>query len=481
MYRHRPLLSVALVCLSFLSPSLAQDRPISQQFRFLSDVSGLGTSLPTCQPLAIQVESQLSAGVPPYYMIAYEIDGTPRRSLIGTEDGALSYTVTHPPGKCSKLVLNVVDSTASGGGIPPITFDVVAGSSVDCVVSSPAQPDFVVWTNVTGRLQNCEPLGIAIDGGVPPYNITIASLDAPTVTNDTLTAQFDAYIWINRAPPGAQLAVSASDSTGRWATGTFLIATEGVGEPVCPGLLTSQGDWVSLGFVKPEQAETPQQDDGRPAPGGDKADAESGNKPSEAEQKEGGKNNTALIAGITVPVVVVLLGAIGFAIWFFRRRKNRETGQDSETEKVHFNKNPSSPLGGPPSITPFDVGGPFSVSSVPSTIMSKKQEAENRYPGPASATSVGSSIVPPTFTAPIASAPRGPTSDTSSMRPSATAPASAASGPANSVYSKASEAMSASSSGAGPSGAPGEEIIIQHTDSGLPSIRELPPPYPTQT
>ena len=40
-------------------------------------------------------------GVPPYYMISYTVGGTPVKSLLGSDESNLVFTVTHPPGMFS--------------------------------------------------------------------------------------------------------------------------------------------------------------------------------------------------------------------------------------------------------------------------------------------------------------------------------------------------------------------------------------------
>lgn len=63
----------------------------------------LSTTLPTCTNLPIIVKSydpttNSTHGTPPYYMIAFAIGGTPVTTLIGTDQGNLSWTVTQAVG-----------------------------------------------------------------------------------------------------------------------------------------------------------------------------------------------------------------------------------------------------------------------------------------------------------------------------------------------------------------------------------------------
>ena len=81
--------------------------------------------------------------------------------------------------------------------------------------------------NVTDTLTTCQPWRLSITGGVPPYNVTLAALDSPIVTNVTLLGTDDAFTYIDRADPGTQLIAGVSDLTGRWASGTPIVHTQG--------------------------------------------------------------------------------------------------------------------------------------------------------------------------------------------------------------------------------------------------------------
>ncbi|EDR06206.1 uncharacterized protein LACBIDRAFT_329023 [Laccaria bicolor S238N-H82] len=64
------------------------------------------------------------SGVPPYYMTAFAIGGTPTTTLIGTDASSLSWTVTQP-----------VDAVGSEGGIPADIYEVTVlggSSNTDC-------------------------------------------------------------------------------------------------------------------------------------------------------------------------------------------------------------------------------------------------------------------------------------------------------------------------------------------------------------
>jgi hypothetical protein len=67
-------------------------------------------NLPTCQELAIIAQpfdvknATGSSGVPPYYMMSFAVGGLPKTDLIGTDKGALKWTVNHPVGELAVSV-----------------------------------------------------------------------------------------------------------------------------------------------------------------------------------------------------------------------------------------------------------------------------------------------------------------------------------------------------------------------------------------
>ncbi|KAF8152348.1 hypothetical protein B0H34DRAFT_113424 [Crassisporium funariophilum] len=228
-----PLSSLRLAHLSMLfmvaelvMPTGAQT---SQLFQWGFANPALSTSLQTCSPLPIVVKSSNpikndTHGTPPYYMIAFVLGGTPVTTLIGSDENNLSWTVTQPVG--SQLVLSVVDANGSAGGIPPRVSTVIAGPTTQCVATPSTTPEFKVISNVTGDLQTCQPWGFTVIGGVPPYTLTLAAPNSPTVTNATLGYGDNNFTYINRAAPGGQLLGAISDINGRWATGTTMVSTK---------------------------------------------------------------------------------------------------------------------------------------------------------------------------------------------------------------------------------------------------------------
>ena len=52
-------------------------------------------------------------------------------------------------------------------------------------------------------LQTCQPWGMNITGGVPPYSVQIIADDSPLYTNTTApSVSTDRFTYINRADPG---------------------------------------------------------------------------------------------------------------------------------------------------------------------------------------------------------------------------------------------------------------------------------------
>ena len=122
------------------------------------------------------------------------------------------------------LMLSMIDSNKSAGGVAPILYSVVgklsrpsltlfchsriipcsAGSDQSCLPPPPAY-DFIVTTNVTDTLTTCQPWGLTISGGVQPYTVTLAELDSPIITNVTLGPLDDAFTFIDRADPNTRL------------------------------------------------------------------------------------------------------------------------------------------------------------------------------------------------------------------------------------------------------------------------------------
>ena len=65
--------------------------------------------------------------------------------------------------------------------------------------------NLAVIGNVTQNLATCKAWGLRASGGTPPYNITLAAVNSPVVTNITLPSGDDVFTWIDRALPNTQI------------------------------------------------------------------------------------------------------------------------------------------------------------------------------------------------------------------------------------------------------------------------------------
>ncbi|KDR69696.1 hypothetical protein GALMADRAFT_77340, partial [Galerina marginata CBS 339.88] len=197
--------------------------------------------IPTCTPLPIVVRpvdplATKLTGTPPYYMISIAVGDGPVTTPIGTDQNNLSWTVTQPVG--SQVFLIVVDAKGSSVGISQLVTVIVeleAGQSTHCVSPRIITPSFILASNVTDGLNTCQPWGLTVTGGLPPYNLMLAALKSPFVTNVTMPVGLNSFTFINRTDPGTQLielCYTASsyliNSVGRWATGTPVVKMRGM-------------------------------------------------------------------------------------------------------------------------------------------------------------------------------------------------------------------------------------------------------------
>ncbi|KAJ7176970.1 hypothetical protein C8R46DRAFT_989148 [Mycena filopes] len=174
-------------------------------------------SLPSCQTFSLKVTPLTTHGVPPFYMITLAIGQAPMTSFIGNNASALSWQVLHPNG--TRLLLTVIDSNNTSGGVDPPIYNVTAGSSTQCL-----PPPFSITANVTDTLATCEPWGLSILGGTPPYRVTLAALNAPVVKNVTFGPNDSVLTYINRAVFDTQMIGVFSPSRGPKSSSTDLLA-----------------------------------------------------------------------------------------------------------------------------------------------------------------------------------------------------------------------------------------------------------------
>ncbi|KIK64271.1 hypothetical protein GYMLUDRAFT_241448 [Collybiopsis luxurians FD-317 M1] len=481
------LLFLLLFGLGSVTTAEAQMPPDTNLFQWKFSQNFLGPLLPSCQNLPITVQpvnpTNQTHGIPPFYMIAWEIGGTPRTTLLGLNESSLSWTVDHPVG--TSLWLNVVDSQGNGGGIPPSSFTVSTGQSTECIVHG-NNTEFTVTANISSTVETCQPWGLRIKGGNPPYNVSFAQLNSPIVTNVTIPASMNGYTYINRATPNFPLIAAVSDMTGRWASGTPIVNPVGSSDVDCTGLNSSPG------FADQLQAAQ------------DAATAAI----AKAKQRK-----TAVLAGVLTPLFVLLFGGVAF--WAYRnytrqQRMKKELApepmvlpepkavEEANTNTMaeirpSFGSQVSSIVDTHNSPSQASSRNPFLTDAERSTILSRSNDSsEQQLVANSSRPNSGSSS---------SSTSRGgfanfPTS--SVRRPNKKAVEAgfanqsdsksvAARGQARTTVER-SQSAQASASAAIPmpvrsaslsaiisQSLDGEEYVIQHQDGGR--FRELPPPY----
>ncbi|KAF7304129.1 hypothetical protein MIND_00644500 [Mycena indigotica] len=207
--------------------------------------SSVSMSLALCDSLPIAIEQTPppagKPGVPPFYMISLAAGSTPMTSPIGTNASALSWTVRHPVG--TQLILEVVDSQGTSAGIDIFAYTVIAGSSNACLPPPDKGPPFTASSTTPNgaTINTCDPWNIFVNGGKPPYTVTIGQLNTAFATNSTMGPADTVLQYINRGNPGSQMIAGVSDSTGRWATGSPFVKTSGSTDLNCTGLGTVSG------------------------------------------------------------------------------------------------------------------------------------------------------------------------------------------------------------------------------------------------
>ncbi|KAF7304459.1 hypothetical protein HMN09_00848100 [Mycena chlorophos] len=248
-----------------MTPAHVQARTVLQVLAVVGAVLGqapayewgftntVSQSLELCATLPITVTptatNGTALGVPPYYLISFAAgaSGTPMTSLIGSNASALAWTVAHPVG--SQLILEVVDSAGTSGGIDIPLYTVVDGTSTSCLPKPPTnEAAFTVSSPQSNdsTLNTCEVWTLFVKGGKPPYSASFAALNSTGATNSSM-GPVDTWVqYVNRANPGSQMIAAISDSTGRWATGGPLVKTAGSTNVECNGLGTVSGTNASF-------------------------------------------------------------------------------------------------------------------------------------------------------------------------------------------------------------------------------------------
>lgn len=177
-------------------------------------------------------------GVPPYFLVAFELGGIPTQANIGSDYGNLSWKADHKRGmfcasgkwlllklqRFSRHESHVNNSRLARQRWGPSTFVVhndrydyghtrtqrtsddasLEGSDTSCI-ASPPQNLPVITSNVTDDLGTCDPWGLLIAGGTKPYSLYLTALTASVITIVEMGANDNLYTYINRAAPGTLL------------------------------------------------------------------------------------------------------------------------------------------------------------------------------------------------------------------------------------------------------------------------------------
>ncbi|KAI0084380.1 hypothetical protein BDY19DRAFT_535709 [Irpex rosettiformis] len=456
--------------------------------RFIWKFGGnfVASTISECQNLSVIVEANATStymGVPPYYLFALVEGGVPSVSLIGSNPNQLTWQNKHQRG--STLMLTVMDSNFSTGGVSPTVYNITEGTQTSCLPAStdallpPAIPS--ITPNVTGKIETCQPWGLTISGGTKPYLILLAALNSPVVTNVTMGGNDDVFTYIDRADPNELLMASVVDATGKWGISSPLILPSGSNDTNCTGLIsTSQ-----------TTAQIEQQAQARAA---------------SAREQHDHHRHVAIGVGVGVGVGIPLLLIIG-GLLFLRRRARRGMGmwdsKDYTPRAWHQNDNDDAtnsemrengqiaPVTSQPSSTrKLPVYTP-TQTPLPSPPFSPDAGATPPNSSPVTAgrssTTLGlaatssSSSPPPPQTPP----PQTPPPATNRERPGKNRPGSALrTATSTSTFHTLTPSQSQAAFGGStpqlldPDVLP--DIIIQHRDGGPRGggvVHELPPPY----
>ncbi|KZT35557.1 hypothetical protein SISSUDRAFT_1051199 [Sistotremastrum suecicum HHB10207 ss-3] len=135
---------------------------------------------------------------PPFYMMAYEVNGPTTSSFLGSDPNSLSWQINHAAG--AQLLLYVVDAGGVPGGVAGSVYTIQSGSTSSCHSTSSASP--VEIRSAATTITTCNSLEFAFGGGTLPYTVTIlvTNLSGPSV-NLTLGPDDNEYTWIDMVDP----------------------------------------------------------------------------------------------------------------------------------------------------------------------------------------------------------------------------------------------------------------------------------------
>ncbi|KAI0667356.1 hypothetical protein C8Q78DRAFT_374571 [Trametes maxima] len=290
----RRILAVFLLLLPFLLLRCQAQSVHGFNWGFVSS----STNFQECHNFPLQLKPLNSStsfvGVPPYYMLALEVQGITSVTPIGSDAGNLAWQNTHRNG--AHLLLTVMDSAGNTGGFSTQVFQSIAGDT-SCLQPAPTASTLRIVPNVTDSLQTCQPWGLNIIGGTKPYNVTFGQVASGVITNVTMGPEDDVFTFINRAVPGAALMAAVVDANGQWGVSTGTVATMGSSDTDCVGLISTSST---------------------------KAQVQAQLQASNAAASAAAKAHTRTVAlGVVFGLIVPLLigGAVGW--WWWRRRKRR--------------------------------------------------------------------------------------------------------------------------------------------------------------
>ncbi|KZV92846.1 hypothetical protein EXIGLDRAFT_717817 [Exidia glandulosa HHB12029] len=306
-------LSVVLLAHRTLAQTLDQH---SFGFKFAGSTA---TDIVQCDTIhfsAIPVNtSSTYLGAPPYEVIAFEAGGLSDRQKGGDNSTDIPWLVRHSPG--ARLFVTIIDSKGDFGGFPAGFFKVVPGKSASCMPPEPKAGDIpMLSANVSNaNLETCQPWGMNITGGIPPYSVQIIADNSPLYTNTTApSTSTDRFTYINRADPQRSMIVAVSDSRGVFGISTQPVFTHGNTNTTCVGLNSS---WRPAAAVEKEM-----EDDRRAR-----------------EAAEANKRRMTIIGAVVGILGFILVCGIAFFVWrkvASRSVKEGQPGFDMEPVAAYF-------------------------------------------------------------------------------------------------------------------------------------------------
>jgi hypothetical protein len=237
-------LHIFLALAVFSQPCLSVDTaPEAFQWEWSSSIQEATGALTECEFRNIDIINLTNYGTAPYYFIAYELGGFSTATFVGTDHSNLTWQVRYPVG--TKLMLGMVDADGNSGGIAD-SYTVSSGQDASCLPPTPPSSQLIIKGNVSKTLSSCEPWGLRVSGGTPPYNITLVVYNIPS-TNYTLSSGLDVLTYVNNGIYTGQMLAAVSDSIGQFGVTTSLIHTIGSASG-CNGLQTTAGNSSEIPF-----------------------------------------------------------------------------------------------------------------------------------------------------------------------------------------------------------------------------------------